>query len=75
MEFVHFACTSEDVNNLAYGLMLRDARENELVPMLERVEAKLVVRRARRAPEERRTPLLVRSASAFWKVNSIFWRF
>ena len=50
MEFVHFACTSEDVNNLAYGLMLRDARENELVPMLERVEAKLVVRRARRAP-------------------------
>ena len=69
MEFVHFACTSEDVNNLAYGLMLRDARENELVPMLERVEAKLVVRRARRAPEERRTPLLVRLASAFWKVK------
>ncbi len=25
-EFVHFACTSEDINNLAYGLMLRDAR-------------------------------------------------
>ena len=32
MEFVHFACTSEDVNNLAYGLMLKDAREGELVP-------------------------------------------
>ena len=42
MEFVHFACTSEDVNNLAYGLMLRDAREHELLPMLEKVEAKLV---------------------------------
>ena len=42
MEFVHFACTSEDVNNLAYGLMLRDAREQELLPMLEKVEAKLV---------------------------------
>jgi hypothetical protein len=26
-EFVHFACTSEDINNLAYGLMLRGARE------------------------------------------------
>ena len=25
-EFVHFACTSEDINNLAYGLMLPDAR-------------------------------------------------
>jgi adenylosuccinate lyase len=42
MEFVHFACTSEDVNNLAYGLMLKDAREGQLLPMLEKVEAKLV---------------------------------
>lgn len=42
MEFVHFACTSEDVNNLAYGLMLKDARQGELVPMLQKVEAKLV---------------------------------
>jgi len=41
MEFVHFACTSEDVNNLAYGLMLKDAREGQLIPMLEKVEAEL----------------------------------
>lgn len=27
VEFVHFACTSEDINNLAYGLMLKEARE------------------------------------------------
>ncbi len=26
-EFIHFACTSEDINNLSYGLMLKDARD------------------------------------------------
>ena len=36
-EFVHFACTSEDINNLAYGLMLRDARDRVLLPALDRV--------------------------------------
>ena len=30
--FLHFACTSEDINNVAYGLMLRDARETVLLP-------------------------------------------
>lgn len=34
-EFVHFACTSEDINNLSYSLMLRDARERVLLPSLE----------------------------------------
>jgi adenylosuccinate lyase len=29
-EFIHFACTSEDINNLSYGLMLNDARNNVL---------------------------------------------
>lgn len=33
-EFVHFACTSEDINNLAYALMLADAREQVLLPHL-----------------------------------------
>ncbi|HEY9181997.1 MAG TPA: adenylosuccinate lyase [Gammaproteobacteria bacterium] len=32
--FIHFACTSEDINNLAYALMLRDARQRVLLPML-----------------------------------------
>ena len=36
-EFVHFACTSEDINNLAYALMLKDARESVLVAALTRV--------------------------------------
>ena len=31
-EFIHFACTSEDINNLAYSLMLRDARDRVLLP-------------------------------------------
>ncbi|MBZ0224105.1 MAG: adenylosuccinate lyase [Dokdonella sp.] len=40
-EFIHFACTSEDINNLAYALMLRDAREAVLLPSLDGVIAKL----------------------------------
>jgi len=36
-EFVHFACTSEDINNLAYALMLRDARADVLLPMLDKL--------------------------------------
>ncbi|HAM61770.1 MAG TPA: adenylosuccinate lyase, partial [Psychrobacter sp.] len=27
LEFIHFACTSEDINNLSYALMLKDSRE------------------------------------------------
>ncbi|MEO6800930.1 MAG: adenylosuccinate lyase [Rhodanobacter sp.] len=40
-EFVHFACTSEDINNLSYALMLRDARELVLLPQLDAVIAAL----------------------------------
>jgi len=40
-EFVHFACTSEDINNLAYALMLRDARETVLLPALDKLTATL----------------------------------
>ncbi len=36
-EFIHFACTSEDINNLAYALMLREARARILLPQLDRV--------------------------------------
>lgn len=34
-EFVHFACTSEDINNLAYGLMLLDLKEKIFLPQLK----------------------------------------
>jgi len=40
-EFVHFACTSEDINNLSYALMLRDAREQVLLPAFDRIIARL----------------------------------
>ncbi len=40
-EFVHFACTSEDINNLSYALMLRDARDGVLLPAFDAVIAKL----------------------------------
>lgn len=40
-EFIHFACTSEDINNLAYALMLRDARAQVLLPALAAVRQKL----------------------------------
>ena len=33
-EFIHFACTSEDINNLAYGLMLKEARQTVLLPTI-----------------------------------------
>lgn len=36
-EFIHFACTSEDINNLCHGLMLKDAREQILLPMLDQL--------------------------------------
>ena len=34
-EFVHFSCTSEDINNLAYALMLKDAAQTVLIPKME----------------------------------------
>ena len=38
-EFIHFACTSEDINNLAHGLMLRDGLAVLLAPMREIISA------------------------------------
>ncbi len=35
LEFVHFACTSEDINNLAYALMLAGARSQVLLPLCQ----------------------------------------
>ena len=36
-EFVHFACTSEDINNTSHALMLKSARETVLLPALDRL--------------------------------------
>jgi len=41
LEFVHFACTSEDINNLSYALMLSQARQEVLLPKLDALIEKL----------------------------------
>ena len=38
-EFIHFACTSEDINNLAYALMLKEARTAVLLPAMDKLIA------------------------------------
>ncbi|MGL5633248.1 MAG: adenylosuccinate lyase [Azovibrio sp.] len=40
-EFIHFACTSEDINNLAHALMLKAARDQVMLPSLDGVIARL----------------------------------
>lgn len=40
-EFIHFACTSEDINNLSHALMLKEARKNVILPKLAEVSEKL----------------------------------
>jgi adenylosuccinate lyase len=41
LEFVHFACTSEDINNLSYAMMLADARRDVLLPLVGEVAERL----------------------------------
>src|SRR5271165_3361480 len=57
LEWLHFASTSEDINNLAYALMLKDARATLLLPMLERIVGKLDFLAQRHAAE----PMLART--------------
>jgi adenylosuccinate lyase len=56
-EFVHFACTSEDINNLAYALMLREARTQALLPLLDQILDALRALASRFAAE----PMLART--------------
>jgi adenylosuccinate lyase len=41
VEFIHFACTSEDINNLSHGLMLTHSRDRVLLPALEQIITRL----------------------------------
>ena len=41
LEFIHFACTSEDINNLSHGLMLQHARAEVMMPVLDALINKL----------------------------------
>lgn len=36
-EFIHFACTSEDINNLSHALMLREGRDTVLLPLMRNI--------------------------------------
>ena len=56
-EFVHFGCTSEDINNLSHALMLRDGLYEVLLPSMEAIIAALVVR----AKEMAAAPMLART--------------
>jgi adenylosuccinate lyase len=40
-EFIHFACTSEDINNTSHGMMLKAARDSVMLPSLNKVIARL----------------------------------
>lgn len=42
-EFVHFACTSEDINNLSHGLMLKRSRDQVMLPALDGIIQRLIV--------------------------------
>jgi adenylosuccinate lyase len=43
-EFIHFACTSEDINNLSYALMLKEGMEQVIIPSIEILEEHLSVK-------------------------------
>lgn len=78
-EFVHFCCTSEDINNLAYGVMLKDAIEAQWLPLARKMVGKV----AELAETTRATPILSRthgqpaSPSTLGKEMAVFvsrWR-
>ena len=41
LEFIHFGCTSEDINNLSYALMLKDGVNNVILPEIIKLQKKL----------------------------------
>ena len=57
LEFVHFACTSEDINNLAYGLMLAEGKDQILLPFMQQIVDALKVA----AKEHAQQPMLSRT--------------
>ena len=56
-EFIHFACTSEDINNLAYALMLRTARAQVILPKMDEIFAAI----SRLAHQYAEQPMLSRT--------------
>ena len=56
-EFIHFACTSEDINNLSHGLMLTAARDEVVLPYCDKLLAEL----KRLAIEYKSIPMMCRT--------------
>ena len=56
-EYVHFACTSEDINNLAYAMMFRDARRDIVLPLMVDVTHEILSL----ASTHQETPMLSRT--------------
>ncbi|MEP4888781.1 MAG: adenylosuccinate lyase [Aliiglaciecola sp.] len=56
-EFIHFACTSEDINNLSHGLMLSEARDQVILPYCD----KLIAETKRLAIEYKTIPMMART--------------
>ena len=56
-EFIHFACTSEDINNTSHGMMLKAARDSVLLPQL----GKLITRLSQIAHEQAAVPMMSRT--------------
>ena len=57
LAFIHFACTSEDINNLAYAMILRDCREQVLLPYMDKIITDL----NHKAKEHSAQPMLSRT--------------
>jgi adenylosuccinate lyase len=55
--FIHFACTSDDINNIAYALMLRDARQDILLPNMQNLISDIETL----AHEHAKLPMLART--------------
>ncbi|XP_068645713.1 uncharacterized protein [Aristolochia californica] len=57
LEFLHFACTSEDINNLAHALMLKEALNRVLFPMMDEMIAAI----CKMAKDNAQIPMLSRT--------------
>lgn len=71
---VHFACTSEDINNSAYGLMMRDVRQQVLLPLIEKLKSELekLARNAANAAMISRTHGQAATPTTMGKEMSVF---
>jgi len=56
-EFLHFACTSEDINNLSHGLMLKTGRDDVLLPVMDEI----IENMSKQAQEYAAQPMLSRT--------------